>query len=86
MWEQRHLWKILKIKWNQYISNEEDLARASVEDIELKLFRSRLRWLGHASRTEDKRPAVAHCMVNWIMEDVLLVVQNYGINTRAKVL
>ena len=51
----------MKIKRNQYISNEEVLARANVEDIELKLVISRpLYWLGHASRMEDhERPAKA---------------------------
>ena len=54
--QQRHLRRILKIKWDHYISNEEALARACVEDIEILLVRSRLRWLGHVSRMEDNRP------------------------------
>ena len=54
--QQRHLRRILKIKWDHYISNEEALARACVEDIEILLVRSRLRWLGHVSRMEDDRP------------------------------
>ena len=54
--QQRHLRRILKIKWDHYISNEEVLARACVEDIEILLVRSRLRWLGHVSRMEDDRP------------------------------
>ena len=54
--QQRHLRRILKIKCDHYISNEEVLARACVEDIEILLARSRLRWLGHVSRMEDDRP------------------------------
>ena len=38
------------------MSNEEALARARVDDIEILLVRSRLRWLGHVSRMEDNRP------------------------------
>ena len=54
--QQRHLRRILKIKWDHYNSNVEALAKACVEDIEILLVRSRLRWLGHVSRMEDNRP------------------------------
>lgn len=37
---QQHLRRIVKIKWDHYISNEEVLARARVEDIEILLVRS----------------------------------------------
>ena len=57
--QQRHLTKILKIRWSDYVSNEEVLRRANVEDIEIILTRSRLRWLGHASRMENGRPVKA---------------------------
>ena len=40
-----------------YISNKEVLARACVEDMEMLLVRSQLRWLGHVSRMEDDRLA-----------------------------
>ena len=39
-----------------YVSNEEVLNRANVEDIEIILTRNRLRWLGHVSRKENDRP------------------------------
>ena len=39
------------------INNEEVLRRADVEDIVLKLVRSRLRCLGHVCQMEDCRPA-----------------------------
>ena len=53
--QQRHLRRILKIKWDHYISNEEVLGRVCAEDIEILLVRSRLRWLGHESKMEDDR-------------------------------
>ena len=48
--------KILRIKWSDYVSNEEVLRRADAEDIEIMLIKSRLRWLGHVSRMDDDRP------------------------------
>ena len=56
--QQCHLGNILKIKWDQYISNEEVLNRAGLEDIEIKLVRNRLRWLGHLFWKEDESHAV----------------------------
>ena len=35
-----------------YQYNEEALTRAGLEDMEIKLVRNRLRWLGHVSRKE----------------------------------
>ena len=49
----------MNINWDHFISNEEVLARADVWDIELKLVRSRLRWLGHASRMDGDKPVKA---------------------------
>lgn len=54
--QQRHLRRILKIKWDDYVSNEDVLLRADVEDIELTLSRNRLRWLGHVSRMRSESP------------------------------
>ena len=55
--QQRHLRTILKIKWDDFISNEEVLRRSSVEDIEISLAKSKLRWLGHVARMDDSRHA-----------------------------
>ena len=57
--KQRHLQLILKIKWDDFISNEEDLKCAGAEDIDLKLVGNCLRWLGHICRMEDNRPVKA---------------------------
>ena len=54
--QQRHLRLILNIKWDYYISNEEVLRRTDVEDMEVMLVRTRLRWLGHVFRMNDHRP------------------------------
>ena len=54
--QQRHLRKILRIKWSDFVSNEEVLRQADAEDIEMTLIKSRLRWLGHVSRMDDDRP------------------------------
>lgn len=55
--QQRHLRIILGIKWNDFVCNEEVIRRANLEDIEIKLVRSRLRWLGHHCHIGDDRPA-----------------------------
>ena len=54
--QQRHLRLILNIKWDYYISNEEVLRRTDVEDMEVMLVRTRLRWLGHNCRMNNDRP------------------------------
>ena len=53
--QQRHLRLILNIKWDHFVSNEEVLRRAGVDDIKSMLIRSRLRWLGHICRMDDTR-------------------------------
>ena len=54
--QQRHLRLILIIKWDDYISNEEVLRRDDVEDMEVILVRTHLRWLGHVCRMDNDRP------------------------------
>ena len=51
--QQRHLRSILKIRWFDFVANEEVLAKSDVADIEVLLAQSCLRWLGHVSRMED---------------------------------
>ena len=53
--QQRHLRTILKIKWDHFISNEEVLRRSNVDDIEISIAKSKLRWLGHVVRMNDSR-------------------------------
>ena len=54
--QQRHLRLILNIKSDDYISNEELLRHADVEDMDVMLVRTRLRWLGHVCRINNDRP------------------------------
>ena len=57
--QQPHLRLILKIEWDHFVSNEEVVRRAGVEDIELKLVGNRSRWLGHICRMDDDRQVKA---------------------------
>ena len=56
---QRHLRSILSIKWDHFVSNEEVLERANVLDMEIKLLKNRLRWMGHICRMNDTRQVKA---------------------------
>ena len=44
---------ILGIKWQDHVSNEEVLKRASLPSIESILLQVQLRWAGHVTRMED---------------------------------
>ena len=46
---------ILGIKWQDHVSDEEVLKRASLPSIESILFQVQLRWAGHVTRMEDVR-------------------------------
>ena len=52
---QRCLRTILKIKWEDYITNIEVLQTAKCISIEAMLLKIQLRWAGHVSRMEDSR-------------------------------
>ena len=52
---QRCLRSILGIKWQDHVSNEEVLKRASLPSIESISFQVQLRWTGHVTRMEDVR-------------------------------
>ena len=52
---QRCLRSILGIKWQDHVSNEEVLKRASLPGIESILLQVQLRWAGHVTRMEDVR-------------------------------
>ena len=57
--QQRQLRSILSIKWDHFVSNEEVLERANVLDIDIKLLKNRLRWMGHICRMNDTRAVKA---------------------------
>ena len=52
---QRCLRSILGTKWQDHVSNEEVLKRASLPSIESNLLQVQLRWAGHVTRMEDVR-------------------------------
>ena len=52
---QRCFRSILGIKWQNHVSNEEVLKRASLPSIDPILFQVQLRWAGHITRMEDVR-------------------------------
>ena len=54
--QQHHLCLILNIKSGNYISNEEVLRHADIEDMEVMLVRIHLRWIGHIFRMNNDRP------------------------------
>ena len=81
---QRDFCSILKIKWNDFINNEDVLARAKVEDIEVKLTCFRLIWLGHTSRINENMPdkallcgerASGSCNVGFHFSDIKTLVR-----------
>ena len=45
--QQRHLRSMLSTKCDHFVSNEKVLERANFLDIEFKLLKNRLRWMGH---------------------------------------
>ena len=53
--QQRHLISILKIRWNDFVSNETVLTRSNVVDIKTLLAQNRLRWLDHLCRMGDNQ-------------------------------
>jgi len=51
----RHLRAILRIRWQDRITNEEVLQRAHMASLEAMLVKAQLRWLGHVLRMDDSR-------------------------------
>ena len=56
---QRWLRSIRGIKWQEYVTNEEVLKRASLPSLECTLLQQQLRWAGHVARMEDSRMSKA---------------------------
>ena len=53
--QQRHLRRIMRIKWSDLVSNVEVLRRANMESVEATLAATQLRWLGHVARMDESR-------------------------------
>ena len=52
---QRCLRSIQKIKWHDYVSNEDVLEKTELPSIESIVLKQQLRWAGHVARMEDSR-------------------------------
>ena len=58
--QQRHLRRIMKIKWDDFVSDVEVLRRAGLESVEAGLAATQLRWTGHVVRMNEERiPKIA---------------------------
>ena len=57
--QQCHLRSIFSTKWDHFVSNEEVLERANVLDIEIKLLKNHLCWMGHICHMSDTKPLKA---------------------------
>ena len=53
--QQRQLRQILKIKWDDYLSNVEMRTRAGLESVEATLAATQVRWTDHAVGLDDKQ-------------------------------
>ena len=73
----------LSIKWDHFASNEEVLERANVLDVEIKLLKNRLRWMGHICGMNDTRPVKA-LLFGELDGSRKWVVHFYVTSTRAK--
>ena len=72
---QRCLRSILCIKWQDHVSNEEVLKRASLPSTESILFQARLRWSGRVSRMEDIRMPKQSSSASSKKESAIVVLQ-----------
>ena len=52
---QKHLRRIMNIKWQDHITNTEVLRRADTLSIDTILLKMQLRWMGHVLRMDDER-------------------------------
>jgi endonuclease/exonuclease/phosphatase family metal-dependent hydrolase len=60
---QRCLRRILRIKWQDHITNETVLQRTQQEDLKVTLIKRRLQWLGHVMRMNEER--YPKMILNW---------------------
>ena len=61
---QRCLRRILKIRWNYFVSNAEVLKRANIALVDVYIREARLRWLFHLVRMPEER--VPNYLLDWI--------------------
>ena len=64
VFHQRCLRRILKIRWNYFVSNAEVLKRANITPVDVHIRAARLRWFGHVVRLLEER--VPNHLLDWI--------------------
>ena len=57
VFDQRCLRRVLKVRWQQHVTNETIKERARQEALSVKVGRARLRWFGHINRMNNNRIA-----------------------------
>ena len=64
VFHQRCSRRILKIRWNYFVSNAEVLRRANIAPVDVHIRAARLRWFGHVVRMPEER--VPNYLLDWI--------------------
>ena len=82
---QRCLRTILKVKWDDYITNFEVLKTAKCTSIEAMLIlKIQLRWAGHVWEWMITASQSWHFSVNWPLATVIRVVSTWGTKTPSR--
>ena len=64
VFHQRCLRRILKIRWNYFVSNADALKRANIAPVDVHIRAARLRWFGHVVRMPEER--LLNYLLDWI--------------------
>ena len=62
--QQRHLRRVIGIKWSDLVSNAHVLRRANMESVEATLTAAQLKWPSHVDRMNDSLLQIKSSTVN----------------------